>query len=467
MILSDLKEKYTNKALFKGLHRETYHLFKKHYPSKRHEPQDNYIYGFLCLIYDGIENIEELKKEMRTFFISATKQLVVGKEDLEDFIKYCLKQGLIKIHEENKVELTEEGKKLVELSYYNTLHVSHWLKILFNEKTIMIATVICLVILSILKITIGFQLASQGMISEGFENFTDLIKIGIIFLLAFILKKDKLASVIIIGIMLITGVGLVWSSIIALFNPAPIVPTIQSYLIGGFSIVINYGLMYAKSLIGRTSGNLSLLSDSKDSELNVRISGGVLIGLTFAIFDIYFVDAIVGIIISIFVFKEGIEVLRELFTKEEEFDITEIKVAADELYENRLTGYLLGNIRGERINRSELVNRFEIGLNYGRKYYGGFADFFYDDLGADIAKKHLEKLLKSGHIEEIKDGLILTNKGQKIFYKLKASEYKYRSEQLDYGSKAKLHHFSCLSFILILILLIIFADEINSFLANI
>lgn len=103
--------------------------------------------------------------------------------------------------------------------------------------------------------------------------------------------------------------------------------------------------MFLKGMVGRTSGNLPFLSDSKDSALNVKLSAGVLIGLTFAIFRYYFVDALVGIIISILVFKEGLEILYELTKKEEDFDITSIKVYADNVYDNRLTGYILGSIR--------------------------------------------------------------------------------------------------------------------------
>ncbi len=459
--------KFANKSLNTALHREAQELLKTHYPTKRHGGHDSYFYGFLCCIYDGIEDLNEIKKVMSSFFISSTKQLVVEDEDIKEFIEHAKKQKLIEIKNGNQLNLTSEGRKLVEASFCNTLFTSHYMQILMNKHTIMILTAICLIFLSFFKILIGFQIDSQGMISEGFENLTDLIKIGIIYLVAFYFKKDKLASVIIIGLMLITGFTLLWDSIEKLFNPLPIIPTIQAYLIGGCSIALNYGLMYGKSLIGRTSGNLSLLSDSKDSELNVKISLGVLIGLTFAIFHFYFVDAIVGIIISILIFKEGIEVLREILAKEEDFDITEIKVAADQIYENRLTGYLLGSIRREKISQADLIKKFETGLKHGRLYYRGFADFFYNNLGADIVEKHLNKLIKQDMIEKIEDSLILTKKGQKMFFNLKIKEYKERMENVDVGNVFNVHQLYCIAFIIILILLILYANQINSLLAGI
>ncbi|TFG08493.1 MAG: hypothetical protein EU539_02075 [Promethearchaeota archaeon] len=466
MPLSDLKSKYSRKDLRFGSKSERRDLNKKYYPSKRHDPHDGFFYGFLCLIYDGMNTVDKLKEQMRLFFISATKQLVVEEEDFEEYLQYAMKKNLIFFESENTISLTPEGKALVEWSYFSTLHASYWMKLLFSEKTIMILTAIFLIILALLKIMIGHQLASQGMISEGYENLTDLIKIGIIGIVGFKLNKDRLASVIIILMMMFTGITLVISGVSNLINPTQITPTVQAYLICFLSMALNAALMFLKSLVGRISGNISLMSDSKDSELNIKLSAGVAIGLTFAIFRIYFVDAIIGIIIAVLVFKEGIEILLELFGKEEDFDITEFKVLADNIYDDRLTGYILGSIRRERITKEELIGNFKKGLNLGRKYYGGFADFFYTNLGPEIAQKHVNKLIESNVIEPLKKHLTLTAKGMQLYYKAKAREFKDRAQKVYTG---RFIHRGYIYFILIissLILIIIFANEINRWLLS-
>jgi len=224
--------------------------------------------------------------------------------------------------------------------------------------------------------------------------------------------------------------------------------------------------MVLKSMVGRNSGNLSLLSDSKDSQINAYISCGVLIGLTFAIFKYYFVDAVIGIIIAFIIFKEGIEILRELATKEEYFDITEIRVFADNIYDNRLTGYLLANIRRGFTNRSILIDKFQQGLALGRLYYEGFADFFYENLSEGVAEKHLNKLIEGGFIEELDTDLLLTNKGLKSFYKAKAKEFDARARDIYEGFNLRRGPIYCLIILLTLILLTLFANEINNWLAN-
>ena len=373
---------------------------------------------------------------------------------------------MIYIGTDNKITLTDEGVTLVEFSYFWNLHTSYWMRIIFSKTTVLVGTAIFLIIISLLKIFTGLDLGSQGMITEGFENLTDLVKICIIAILGIQLKRDKLASIVIILLMLFTGGTLIYSSIEALINPVEIIPTVQSYIIGIVSIAVNTGLMFLKGIVGRISGNLSFLSDSKDSGLNVKLSVGVLIGLTFAIFNYYFVDAIVGIIISILMFKEGLEILYKLSKKEEEFDILSIKVMADNIYNNRLTGYLLGSIRRETISRSELIKRFELGLSLGRKYYEGFADFFYTDLGTRIAEKHLDKLIEGELVELLDNKLILTPRGLKIFYKAKVKEFRERSYNINLREHFKTQHLFCILFLFLLILVIIFAPQINSWFAS-
>lgn len=463
MSFAELKANYVRKKHGVSHRSEEYKLMGKHYPG-RHEPHDNFLYAFLCLVYEGENYLDNIKKRMRPFFIAATSQVLVTDEDVEEYFLTAKKEQLIKVDVNGIIQLTEEGKRLVKISYYHNLYTSHFMRIFFSEKTVMTATAIILIFLSVMKIFIGLNLGSQGMLTEGFENLTDLIKIGIIVILSFMLKKDKIASFIIIGLMLFTGFSLAWSGIESLFNSTPIIPTIQSYIIGIVSVILNLGLLFLKSMVGRISGNLSLLSDSKDSSLNIRISLGVLIGLTFAIFNIYFIDALIGIIIAILVFIEGVSIIRELIVKEEDFDIKSIKVFADNIYNSRLTAYIIGSIRREDLTKEQLLSNFKKGLSEGRLYYVGFADFFYANLDVDTAKMHLDRLIEGDYIEDRNSRLFLTQKGLKAFYRAKEKEFKKRAQSIASGPKITSKMIAFLVVIICFILLILFAPELNQWL---
>ena len=465
MKIEDLKSKYLHKEIKYGIRSEAFEIMKNYYPTK-YGTYNNFLFAFLCCIYDGKNKFEAIKMDMLILFISTTKQVVIGEEDIEEYYRLAKRLELIYVDHDNLITLTKEGEKLVELSYYYNLNTSHFLHRFLSKQTAMLATTLILILLSSLKIIFGLQLSSQGMLTEGFENLSDLIKIGIIGIIGIKFKKDKFASIIIIAIMMLTGITLAWSGIEALLEPSSIIPSIQGYFVSFLSIFLNIGLMFLKSIVGRASGNLSFLSDSKDSALNVQISIGVLFGLTFAIFKIYFVDSLVGIVIAVLVFKEGIEFLREIFSKEEEFDITSIKVFADNIYNNRLTGYILGSIRRENLSQKELLENFNRGLTLGRLYYEGFADFFYDGLGPNIANKHLNKLIKGKYIEIIDNELFLTSKGLKAFYNAKGKEFKQRSNLVRTGHKINLKRISYLIIIAAIVLLLIYAPYLNSWLTN-
>ncbi|TFG00398.1 MAG: hypothetical protein EU541_02405 [Promethearchaeota archaeon] len=388
-------------------------------------PQIDLFYGFLCIIYDGTHDISEIKTRMKTLFLSTMGKLVVKEEDIEEFIHLGRIKNYLKLKSNDYVELTESGMKYVKSNYYLMAVTSHWMHKFLTEKAVMIITALSLVILSMVKILFGISINSQGMVSEGLENFTDLIKIAIIYAgLRF--NKDRIASILIILLMMLTGIIMIFSNLSALFRPEAFRPNIESYIIIGISILINYILMYYKGLVGRSSGNLSLLSDSKDSEINVLISLGVLVGLSFAIFKLYFVDPLIGLIIGILIIKEGYEFLKELVKKEEDLDITAIKVKSDNIYNNRLTRYLLASIRRERLTRTEILKRFKSGLELGRLYYKGYADFFYDELDVQTAEKYIHKLIKGGEIELVEGDLVLTPKGIDAYHEAESQELRYK-----------------------------------------
>lgn len=436
-------------------------------------PQIDLFYGFLCLVYDGTTKISEIKARMRTLFLSTMGRLVIKEEDIEELIHLGRSKRFIRLKSDELVELTADGKAYVESNYYLMTVTSHWMRKFLTEKFVMVITALSLIILSMIKILFGLSIDSQGMISEGFENFTDLIKIAIIYA-GIRFKKDRIASILIILLMMLTGLIMIWSNAIAFFNIEPFRPNFESYVIIGISILINYILMYYKGLVGRSSGNLSLLSDSKDSEVNVLISIGVLIGITFAIFKFYFVDPLIGLIIGFLIIKEGWEFLRELLKKEEDLDITAIKVKSDSIYNNRLTRYLLASIRRERLSKETLIERFRMGLQLGRTYYKGYADFFYDELGQKTAENYLTKLINGGEIEVIEGDLVLTPKGLSAYHKAKErkSSYKRNHYKKDVDStKARIIGllwaiFGIGMLILIIILTPIFIDFMNSLIQN-
>lgn len=152
MPLTDLKAKYPRKELKYGPKSKGYKLMIKYYESYRHDPHHTFLYGFLCLIYDGINTLDEIKAKMRIFFTSATRQLVIEDEDVEEYLQKANRYKLINFKPDDTITLTNEGKNLVEFSYFWNLQTSYWMGIFFSKTNVMLSTAVCLIILSLLKI---------------------------------------------------------------------------------------------------------------------------------------------------------------------------------------------------------------------------------------------------------------------------------------------------------------------------
>ena len=121
-----------------------------------------------------------------------------------------------------------------------------------------------------MKIWVGLSIGSGAMLNEGIENLTDLVKVGIVFL-SVKYRRDRLGAILIAGTMVITGISLGMEGINSLFAGGAITVTVEAFYVSSVSFALNYMLVSLKTVVGRTSGNLALLSDAKDNENHIKI----------------------------------------------------------------------------------------------------------------------------------------------------------------------------------------------------
>ena len=91
MSFAELKANYIRKKHGVSHRSEEYKLMAKHFPG-RHEPHDNFLFAFLCLLYEGEDNLNKIKKRMRLLFIAATKQVLVTDDDVEEYFLIAKKE---------------------------------------------------------------------------------------------------------------------------------------------------------------------------------------------------------------------------------------------------------------------------------------------------------------------------------------------------------------------------------------
>ncbi|HRZ19458.1 MAG TPA: cation transporter [Methanofastidiosum sp.] len=146
---------------------------------------------------------------------------------------------------------------------------------------------------SLSGIILIWRLKKHGFVEEGKE--LDVEK-----------KATKLVGI----TFFILGAYVLFESIRKLIVVEESFPSIPGILISLASLLIMPLLYYQKNIIGKEMGSKALIADSKETLACAFLSLPLLIGLVLNyLFGFWQADSIVGIIIVIFLIKEGIEIV--------------------------------------------------------------------------------------------------------------------------------------------------------------
>jgi divalent metal cation (Fe/Co/Zn/Cd) transporter len=93
-------------------------------------------------------------------------------------------------------------------------------------------------------------------------------------------------------------------------------PSIPGIIIASVSLIVMPVLSFRKKSVGERIGSSALIADSKETLACSFLSLALLLGLTSnAIFGFWQADAIVGLVIVFYLFREGIEIWKEAHEK--------------------------------------------------------------------------------------------------------------------------------------------------------
>ncbi len=364
----------------------------------KEDPIRSPLYALMFAIDKGNTDLESIYSYFKYFYVNEFSFLTLEPRIIDRLIKKGINAELIET-KENNYYLTEKGSRILEKARKVITTTNEAMYFFFSEKVVLIFSFFCLLFLSVLKIIMGLLDGSDALLNDGIENLTDIIKIVVI-LLSLKFNKDKVGALLIISLMLITGVNLMILSIISLFEAHVITPSYFAFVLMIVSMLINYILRFLKHLVGKINGNLSLLSDAKDNANNVKISFGVMIGLIFALFEIYFVDALVGILIAFLIIYDGVETLIALIKSGEDINIDSFKLRLDEAFEFRLADWILKIINQESVSEEQINERFKIAINKGNEIFGVWATFGLYDYEKLSIHSIIKLMKKRGIIDE-------------------------------------------------------------------
>ena len=284
-------------------------------------------------------------------------------------------------------------------------------KIIDREKTIVrtgIIGIVANILLASFKALVGVAIHSTAMVLDAVNNFSDVLSsvVTIIGTKIASRKPDKkhplghgrveyLAQMIIAALILYAGITALWESIKKIIDPVDPEHSAVSLGIISVAIVVKIFLgLYVKKQGKKAKSDL-LISSGTDALFDAILSTAVLISAVILIFFKFNIEAYVSIIISLFILKAGLGIIKE---------------AVDDMLGHRVETEYTKKVKETVTTFPEVYGAYDIVLhNYGPDRYLGSVHIEVDDTMTADKIDSLTRNITGKVFEET--GIILTAVG--------------------------------------------------------
>lgn len=193
------------------------------------------------------------------------------------------------------------------------------------------------IILSSIKLIIGYIGASEALKADGLNNTTDIIaSIAVLIGLRISqrppdsnhqyghLRAETIASLVASFIMMVVGIQVLYSSAINLSNPVRETPsTLTAYVALGSALVMYFVYRYNLALAKKINSS-AVKAAAYDNRSDALVSIGTAIGIFGAVLGFPIIDTITALIVGLIIIKTAIEIFWEsVQTLTDAFDIDE------------------------------------------------------------------------------------------------------------------------------------------------
>ena len=177
---------------------------------------------------------------------------------------------------------------------------------------------------AIIKGLVGFISGSIALLSDAFHSIGDLFEIFFVWLGFKIserkptekfpygfYKAENIVALIVSALILYVGFEIARESYQKIFTTYSLKIPYIALVVAILDAIAIYFLGKYEERVGKEINSQSLIADGKESKLHIFSSSLVVLGIAFSHFGITRVEGIVGILISLFVFKVGLESLKD------------------------------------------------------------------------------------------------------------------------------------------------------------
>ncbi len=333
------------------------------------------------------------------------------------------KKGIIK-KEEGIYSLTEKGKQPADDAVKKMIQFLQFIFSLTKPAISPIFSLILHLILGFLKL-IGFVITgSISLLGDGLDSAIDGVS-SIIVGLSMKIKKETQATYILVGLMVFTGIGVVFSSINRILHPVALAEEMLAITIAILSIILCICLYLYQRYSGYINQNLAILAQSEDSKNHVLNALLVLIAIGADYYQIYIFDGLVGCFIGFIILKGAYEIYQDLrsVSQGETIDYEKYKLGVWKSYSS-FQDHMLGNwVLYQILNGTNQLNMLESAFDHKFSpitLYHSQGDSFTINYSHDQESLHqqINSLFENKLIQKQDNSLVLTDAGKKQILKV-------------------------------------------------
>jgi cation diffusion facilitator family transporter len=173
-------------------------------------------------------------------------------------------------------------------------------------------------ILSIIKLVIGFSAGSEALRADGLNNVTDIVaSIAVLIGLKLSQKPadanhpyghwraETVASLVASFIIIAVGLQVVFTAVTSVFQGSAEAPSMISAWTAGFSAIIMYFVYRYNNNLGKRINSQALKAAAKDNLSDAWVSIAALIGIIGAQFYLPWLDPLAALLVGLLICKTG------------------------------------------------------------------------------------------------------------------------------------------------------------------
>ncbi len=196
---------------------------------------------------------------------------------------------------------------------------------IFNKlKFVSYVGIFANIILTLAKFYVGIAGHSEALVADGFNSLSDIFA-GLVVYVSFKIsnkpqdkehpyghaKAEMIATFLVALILILFGLSIIAMSSFKLYFRYYERPAFDTLIVASATIIIKEILYRWTLRWGRLLKSTGLIATAYDHRSDVVVSLAVVIGIIFAIKGYYYMDPIAGIIVSFFIFRLAVKLIKE------------------------------------------------------------------------------------------------------------------------------------------------------------